>query len=160
MQSMEDALDLIEVRTFMACQSIRVGHQCLLERFSRPDQRIRTCPVLRLQRLQYRQEPLALLGKGTQRGLKVLFEIVGILDPCARVESLDRWIIFGKDCHNIVAAPDLITGAQVSEHFVGGPFTYTGGGLQLKGCQPGGERFQARRSFFQYRQNRLDREIF
>ena len=46
-QSVEGAVDLLEVGTFMADQPIRVGHQRLLERLSRPDECSCTCPVLR-----------------------------------------------------------------------------------------------------------------
>src|SRR5687768_2340311 len=115
----------------MAGQSICVGYQRLLERLSRSYECIGAYPVLRWQRFQYRQEPLTLLGKGTQRGLKFLFEIVGILYPRARVDSLNRGVILGKDRHNIVAAPDLITCTQVGKHFVGVPLTDPGGGMQL-----------------------------
>ena len=46
LQRVEGALDLLKVRTFMASQPIRVGQQRLLERLSRPDECIRTHPVL------------------------------------------------------------------------------------------------------------------
>ena len=61
--------------------------------------------------------------------MKILFKIICILYPRARVPSLDRRVILGEDRHNIVAAPDLITGTQVGKHLVGGPFTDVGSGM-------------------------------
>jgi hypothetical protein len=160
MQRVEGTLDLFEVRTFMAGQPVRVGYQRLLERLSRSYECIRTCPVLSGQRFQYRQEPLTLLGKSTQRGLKFLFEIVGILDPCARVDSLNRRVVLGKDRHNIVATPNLIARPQVGKHFVGRPLTDARGGMQLSWREPSGNFCQARRSFFQYTQYLINGEVF
>ena len=46
LQRLKSALDLLEMRTFMAGQPIRVGQQRLLEWLPRPDQGIGTHSIL------------------------------------------------------------------------------------------------------------------
>ena len=93
-------------------------------------------------------------------GRKFLLEIICILYPRARVDRLNGRVLLGKDRQHIGTTPDLITRPQMGKHFAKGPLSTTRSSMQLSERQPGGKFRQARRSFFQYRQDLINGQVF
>src|SRR5690606_6560398 len=69
------------------------------------------------QRLQQCQQPGALLSKGLERWLEILFWIICLPDPRAGINGLERGVVLLEN-HSNAIPPDVSTGAQVGKHIV------------------------------------------
>src|SRR6266702_8744232 len=130
MHRVDDVCDLLEVRSLMDNQPLRIGQHGRFEDPSHRRHSRSTRPGIDRQRGEDSQEIGTLRHKGAERGPEFQFRIVRLLDPGAGTDRPPRRSVLSDDRHDVVA-PDVSTRTQMSKHLVGGPLIRGGAHLQL-----------------------------
>ena len=122
-----DAFDLLDMLLFMICQPLGI---CIYSPFAAaflPSSPSPSVTRLRAPMASTTANRSACGYISLQRGLKFLLAIVRVFDPGSRIDSLKRGPVLAE-YHQDVLAPHVRTGAEMSKHISGGPFTGLGRG--------------------------------